>query len=290
MRETEVVYVIEHIDSGMTKIGITSDWFSRSIALKVHQETKLIGLFESSDMEEAERELHRFARKQRLPGSEYFCLTKQQQENVLTKARETNREIEDLTGLYREMTNNPFVDVTKAVYHSACDWLRLNTTSWKHSISHYCDYADYEGVDKLEGAICKRQIQQMALLINDMWGIGASEQIASDLICDHFFRLHKASLDKKLFDRRSYGLGGVNFYLKPKVRDDLFKYLTFAPAIGSKEIVVKGVRVEAETLRFLLRRWVNYRGSKYCNEAIDSLVDRKRFSYYLSCCGPMTSD
>ena len=291
MYNAEVLYVIEHVDSGMTKIGITGDWFSRSRALKLHEKTRLVGLFEPGDMQEAEKELHALFRKNRLPGSEYFSLTKAQQEELLARAREDYREMEDLTGIYRQMTNNSHIDVTKAIHLSAHDWTRLNRTSWKRMISDICDWPDDDLDIEAENSICKKQIQEMAKEINDAWGPGASEQIASERICFEIFRHHAVSLDKKLFTRYSYGRGyGLGFYLKPEIADNLFDYLTFTPTLENADIKVAGVKAELETIRFFLRRWAGFRGKKYCDEAMEALVKWKRFSYYLSCLGPMTAD
>lgn len=290
MHETEVVYVIEHIKSGMTKIGITSDWFSRSATLKVHQETRLIGLFESCDMEKTEKDLHRFFRKQRLPGSEYFFLTKEQQKDLLDKARENNREMEDLTGTFRAMTNSPIADVTNAVLWSSRDWLRLNRKSWRRRISDYCSQP-FEDTDlEVEADICKRQIQEIATEMNDPWCFGTAEQRAAEKICNEFFGHHKASIDKKNFHRTSYNTGKLRFYLKQNAYENIFEHLIFTPSIQDAEVVVKDIKLKAETLRFLLRMLIDYRGGKYCEQAINALADRREFGYYLSCLGPITSD
>jgi len=290
MHNSEILYIIEHIDSGMTKIGITADWFSRSKALKLHEKTKLIGLFEPDDMEEAEKELHRLFRKNRLPGSEYFHLTKAQQEDVLSKAREDYMEAEDLTGIYQKMAKNTHVDVTKAIRWSASDWLRLNKTSWRRSISDMCNWPEDDAIIEAENAVCKKQINEIAVKIDNRWGLGASEQIASEMIGDEFFRHHTVSLDKKLFNRRGWKGSSISFYLKREIADNLFDHLEFTPALGKAQIKIKGIQIERETLRFFLEHWANFRGPKYCDEAAQALVDKKRFGYYLSCLGPMTAD
>jgi len=291
MYDAEVLYVIEHVDSGMTKIGITGDWLSRSRALKLHEKTRLVGLFEPGDMQEAEKELHALFRRSRLPGSEYFSLTKDQQEELLARAREDYREMEDLTGIYRQMASKSQIDVTKAIHWSAHDWTRLNRTSWKRMISCICSYPEDDLDIQFENSICKDQIQEMAKEINDVWGLGASEQIASERICCEFFRHHKVSLDKKLFTRHSYGRGyGFRFHLKPEIDDNLFDYLIFNPTLENANIKVAGIEVKPQTLSFFLRRWAGFRGKKYCDEAMNALVEWKRFDYYLSCLGPMTTD
>lgn len=286
MHSQDILYVIEHIESGMTKIGITSDWFSRSNTLKVHQKTRLIGLFEAEDVEEAEKELHHAFKKYRLPGSEYFLLNSSQKEELLSKARENYAETEDLTGTYARMMAETHVDVTNAMWRSASDWLRLNRNSWKRYITDYGpDLFDETTND--QRLVFEEQMQEMAKEIKAAWGDGESMQRAAEIISREVFSNHSFSLDKKLFRKSRKFYSGFYFSMKEKVEEDLLGHLTISPCLVEADIRVRDIKVKKETLQILLRLWTDYRGARYCNEAMTSLVDKKRFSYYLSCLGPI---
>lgn len=72
----EGLYLIRHLESGMVKIGITSDWGRRSRELAVGDTTELLQLWElpAPHNRRAERELHQLLSWARLPQSEWFNL------------------------------------------------------------------------------------------------------------------------------------------------------------------------------------------------------------------------
>jgi hypothetical protein len=292
MYDASVLYIIEHVDSGMTKIGITADWFSRARALKLHQKTKLIGLFESEDPLQLEKELHAYVRNHRLPGSEYFYLTKEKQEQVLAKARETHTDKTDETGAFFQLTEKKTIDVTGAIHWSACDWLRLNRTSWRKAVYDICGHAGMGATDdeELMHKVAGEQIKQISDLIDDPWQLNSGSQRVATSICEELFRRCCLSLDKKLFKRHRiyYPERSIEFLLPRAIRENLFEHLEINPPLSQVEIFVEGKKIKEETLSVLLEKWADFRGDKYCDLAMSSLARKSRFEYYLSCLGPMT--
>lgn len=295
MYDTNVLYIIQHVDSGMTKIGITADWFARARALKLHQKTKLIGLFESEDPLQFERELHAYVSDHRLPGSEYFYLTEEKQQEVLAEARKTHADKTDETNAFFKLMEKKKIDITGAIHWSACDWLRLNRTSWRKAVYDICRYAyiDDPDDDKLKHKIAGEQIKQISDLANDgdYWKRGsayASQGVAASIVKE-LFQTCSLSLDKKLYKRRRiyYPERSIEFLLPRAVSENFFKFMEISPPLAKVEIFVQGVKIKEETLSVLLEEWAGFRGDKYSNLAMTSLARKSTFGYYLSCLGPM---
>ena len=93
-KETGIIYLIRHQGSSTYKIGMTSNWDSRSRALRVGSETRLIKTISCEDYKKWERVLHKIFSADRLPGSEYFQLDPSEAvrkvEWIATKANNTH--------------------------------------------------------------------------------------------------------------------------------------------------------------------------------------------------------
>ena len=129
-----IIYAIQHIDSGMTKIGITCQWNSRCKSLKVGEKTKLLGLFQSDELAEAEKELHDTFKEWRLPGSEYFNFNKKQIKELLSLMTDKFQSVEKYYQYYSKVKKLQNLEITNALHHSAHDWFRLCRSSWLRSI------------------------------------------------------------------------------------------------------------------------------------------------------------
>lgn len=73
-----VVYRIRHQQSGMIKIGISDNWERRARELKVGDSTELLGLTDFDSFDEAatvEKQAHKLLDSNRLPQSEWFCIS-----------------------------------------------------------------------------------------------------------------------------------------------------------------------------------------------------------------------
>ncbi|MDA9867991.1 GIY-YIG nuclease family protein [Synechococcus sp. AH-224-I15] len=81
-----ILYVIRHCSSGMVKIGITSDWKTRSAALEVAKKCdtlKVVACEEGRVYRHHEWKLHRYFRAKRVPGTEWFHLSDRQIDELL---------------------------------------------------------------------------------------------------------------------------------------------------------------------------------------------------------------
>lgn len=78
------VYVIRCLQTGIHKIGITGDWARRSRELEVGSKTTPVRVARVNDGPQLEKWLHKRYKAVRLPQTEYFQLSAEQLEHVLS--------------------------------------------------------------------------------------------------------------------------------------------------------------------------------------------------------------
>jgi hypothetical protein len=66
------VYIVQHIETKMFKIGATSQWYNRKHFYKLNRSCKLIYIHEGLDYRRLEQKLHKALDSYRLPTSEWF--------------------------------------------------------------------------------------------------------------------------------------------------------------------------------------------------------------------------
>jgi len=94
MAKHSILYVIQHEDTGLHKIGITNDWSRRQRELELGIKTKAVHVVRVNDARQIESYLHRRFKAQRMPQSEWFNLDGEQLNFVrstVLKARDDYR-------------------------------------------------------------------------------------------------------------------------------------------------------------------------------------------------------
>jgi hypothetical protein len=284
--EISVLYVVEHINSGMTKIGITENWFSRSTALKLNKETKCLGLFSPPELLKAEREMHHKWRNFRLPGSEYFNFSAEQQNALINELTKKYKVEKDTSQIYFEYKSKKTVDVTKSVNASANRWLRLNRTSWHYRMSDFFINIDSDNNLKESEQICSEQIIELASIIANPSGVMDSEYRAVWGISQQIFLEDSFSVAKSLFARhRFYHPERFVYRLKPYVSKDLIGIIRHHP--GKRPLLVRNIEIKPQTVDVLLQHWISGYTYELCEKAVTCLMDSNMFGWYLSNYGPI---
>jgi len=288
MYNLSVLYFIEHIETKMVKIGITSNWSARSTALKSGKLTKVIAIFECYDIKEAERDMHEKARKYRLPGSEYFFLPKQLLNRLLQECKETYKDVTQKIALYNYHRASPVLDVTGALNQSAADWFRLNNSTWKRSVIEQVEWRMEES-----GKTVDERIQFIQTIKNVSQNLPEAKwECLPGLHLDHlaargiwvkFSGRITCLISKKLFTRIRTRSG---ILCRPKRTLDLNKDI--AIKWHTNETDINGVHVSKQVAESLLDLLFDCNMNHYCIEAYNCLLDPERFDYYLSAYGPMT--
>ena len=289
MYNLSVLYFIEHVETKMVKIGITSNWSSRLTALKTGKITSVIAIFECHDINAAERDMHEKARKYRLPGSEYFFLPKQLLNRLLRECKEAYKDVTQKIALYNHCRASSVLDVTGALNQSAADWLRLNQSTWKKSVIEQVTWAMEEN-----GKTVDERAQFMQTIKSISQNLPqAKRECYSDLHLNHlaaysiwvkFSSQVTCLVPKKLFARKKTR-SGISCRLKRIL--DLGKDIEVKWHVNEAEI--SGVLVPRQAAESLLEFLFDYRMNQYCEEAYSYLLNPDSFDYYLSAYGPMTT-
>jgi hypothetical protein len=291
--DISVLYVVEHISSGMTKIGITENWFSRSTALKINKETKCLGLFSPPELLKAEREVHHKWRNFRLPGSEYFNFSAKQQNALISDLTKKYKVEKDISQIYIEYKLKKTVDVTRCVDASAARWLRLNQRSWHYRISDFCGNNYSDNTLNESAQICSEQIIELASIIADPCGAIDSENRAVWGIAKQIFLADSFSVAKSLFARhRLYNPEKFVYRLKPYMDKDPINPKGLANIIkhhpGKRPLVVRDIEIKSQTVDVLLQHWISCHTYERCEYAMTCLMNPNMFRWYLSNYGPIS--
>jgi hypothetical protein len=289
MYNLSVLYFIEHVETKMVKIGITSNWSSRLTALKTGKLTSVIAIFECHDINAAERDMHEKARKYRLPGSEYFFLPKQLLNRLLRECKEAYKDVTQKIALYNYYRASSVLDVTGALNQSAADWLRLNQSTWKKSVIEQVTWSMEENgktVDeRLQFVQTIKSVSQNLpqakrecypdLHLNHLAAYSIWARFSTQIIC---------LIPKKLFIKERTRIG---VSCRPRRTLDLSKDVQIK--WSTNEADINGVRVSRQAAESLLGLLFDYRMNQYCTEAYNYLLSPDSFDYYLSAYGPMTT-
>lgn len=288
MHNLSVLYFIEHIETKMIKIGITSNWSSRLTALKTGKLTKVIAIFECDDIRTAEQNMHEKAKKYRLPGSEYFFLPKELLTQLLQECSKIHKDITQKIALYNHYRASSILNVTGALNHSAADWFRLNKSAWKESIIEHVIWTMNENKKTVDERL--RFIQTIKIVSQNL--PQAKHEYYSDLYLNHlaaraiwvkFSMRITCFMSKKLFIKQQTRSG-----ISCRLKQDLDLRKDIQIKWNANEVDINGVQVSAQETEPLLEFLFNYRINQRCTEAYNYLLDPGKFDYYLSAYGPMT--
>jgi hypothetical protein len=286
MQGLSVLYFVRHNETGLTKIGITSNWSARSTALKVGKKTKLLGIYECEDALTAEKDLHERARKYRLPGSEYFNLQVNDLKQLLCFAEASYKCAKQKLELFSLHANSKMLDVSQALDWSASDWFRLIKNSWRRSILDDVKNCIDEELTLEEFLQFKDEIMPIKASLlkewqKDLYGEAYGEYLAIKKIWAEFYSQKSCAISKHLFNIHRCRSG---IKCRPK------RKLSFSNDISCKwssfDAVINGQKISLDTLGIIYRLVCCYRFEEYCSRAFDALLTPGEFEYYLEHYGP----
>lgn len=89
----DCLYVLRHNSSGLIKIGVTSNWQSRSKQLRVNLATKALLVVACEDNLYEESSIHCEYDEQRIPQTEWFHLDANQTQTLLHRVKKLGKEV-----------------------------------------------------------------------------------------------------------------------------------------------------------------------------------------------------
>jgi hypothetical protein len=123
LKSYKCVYIIKCVQTKLIKIGISENWYSRAKALKVGTKTTPILVVATEENRSAERVLHEYFNKQRLPGSEYFYLNTSQVSTAINIALQYgatlphfHQQPTESLSPERDSLENGYIEITKCVH------------------------------------------------------------------------------------------------------------------------------------------------------------------------------
>ena len=275
--------VIRHDASKTVKIGITSNWDSRSKNLKIGEKTSLIALYNCPDIADAEKNLHDAFREWRLPGSEYFKLKTSSIQKLVNQANQTYQNITDQYQELSALKRHNWLDITGAVSWSASDWFRLNQERWKNHIisvakSHLYFYGKekephYDRFDQFEQEIYKFM---SILKPSTDWGEGQGIHTTVANIWRAILQNTSFGIKKKDFTLIKY-FKGSEYRLH---KDYDFKNIKIVHTDNQLPIL-KGREISENTVTILFEIMGCYRLMDFAERAYNDFCDpKKNWSYW----------
>ena len=286
-----IIYAIQHIDSGMTKIGITCQWNSRCKSLKVGEKTKLLGLFQSDELAEAEKELHDTFKEWRLPGSEYFNFNKKQIKELLSLMTDKYQSVEKYYNYYNKVKKSQDVEITRALGWSASDWFRLCKSSWFCSIIKTAEndlHAKDCFFEPTDFDIFQKELNEAISHLSEQFRDTYASWFLEWFVAQEIWYELKDNLEcwinKKKFKKtscynHSYGRYYSKYQLiKPKFEDIIAQ---FPESIAHER---SGCVITKSTLKVIYSIVCEYRFVEYVERACECMDDD--FKYYYNQYGP----
>ena len=89
------VYVIKSRQGSIYKVCFTRNWNRRSKQLEVGKKTDAIKVFFTRDPEDVEKRVHKYWDDMRLPQPEWFALSSEQVEELLSDIQVISNSVED---------------------------------------------------------------------------------------------------------------------------------------------------------------------------------------------------
>lgn len=175
------LYIIKHHQTGLIKIGISNNWYSRAKALKVGTATYPIVVVLTENCANLERQLHEEYNEYRLPGSEYFSLDTR----AVGEAVSTALQYGSVLPNWSEQPHTPFdparallqqdyVEVTRCFHTQLCRQIRLRYAQKLTCILEFMDlYLDKETLRKftiyLDIEVQKLKLKRKGTWLNADW-------------------------------------------------------------------------------------------------------------------------
>jgi hypothetical protein len=290
MHDLSVLYFIRHIKTKMIKIGITANWSARACALKSGKETEVIAIFNADDVRSAESQIHAKARKYRLPGSEYFALPEKELSRLLEICQEKYRDVTRLILLFYDIKESDKLDVSRAMWLSAKDWLRLNRSTWQRSLAQDdLRYMLNTGeINRKEYQDCVSSLTKIAYSIRvkkncfNLYGDWFMECLAAEKVFIHCSEKISCFVSKSLF-HRTKTKSGIEARAKKNLELGTDVQMNWHDSCFS----VEGVNISHKTADIICRLLFEYRLTNYCTNAYNAFLKPQSFDYYLSSFGPI---
>lgn len=288
MINSDVLYLIRHKKSKTIKIGITSQWQSRAKALRVGTDTELLALLQTPDVKETEGKLHHEFKKYRLPGSEYFALSKEQTELITTQLKKELHDVTDLFILYDLVNQSQMLDVTSAINSSAIEWFRLNNERWHRSPVFDATNVIHDASNKLcdkDYLAFRKQVNDIIdklKIVSPFGGRGEEESIATEKIWKSLIPRSQFLIDKSLFKKTIF-VNGTEFWLPTD-----FDFNFIQCVVPDKITLQEGdVELQSSTINMTIAIVADCRAKEKIERAMYTSQKIEMFDYYLKNYGPI---